>query len=52
MRPDSPRNTLWWIAVAIGILGIVGYFTAIPFVSEFAFWFVVIGFALIAISSS
>ncbi|MBE9525278.1 MAG: hypothetical protein IMY76_09270 [Chloroflexi bacterium] len=51
MRLDAPRTSVWWIAVAIGLLGLVGNFVTIPFVSGFAFWFVVIGFILLAIST-
>jgi hypothetical protein len=51
MRLDAPRTSVWWIAVVIGILGIIGNFITLPFISGFAFWFVVIGFVLLAIST-
>ena len=52
MRSDGSRTPLWGVAVAIGVIGIIGNFIAIPFVSGYAFWFVVIAFVLLVISSS
>ncbi len=52
MRSDGPRTPLWGVAIAIGVLGIIGNFIAIPVVSGYAFWFVVMAFVLLVISSS
>jgi hypothetical protein len=48
---DTPKSGIWWIAVAIGLLGIVSHFTLIPIVSGYAFWFVAAGFVILAITT-
>ena len=51
MRLSAPKKNTWWIAVVLGVLGILGNFVAIPFVSGLAFWFVVAGFVLLALAT-
>jgi len=47
MRLTPPKKIVFWISTIIAVLGILGTFVAIPFVSSYAFWFVVVGFALL-----
>jgi hypothetical protein len=51
MRLSAPKVITWWIAVIIGVLGILGYFATIPFVSANSFWFVAVGFILLALAT-
>lgn len=51
MRLSRPKNATWIVAVVIGVVGIVAQFIAIPFVSGNAFWFVTIGFVLLALAT-
>ncbi|MEN8173283.1 MAG: hypothetical protein ABFS03_10440 [Chloroflexota bacterium] len=51
MQFDTPKTSVWWIAVTIGLLGILGHFITIPIISVYSFWFVVIGFLLLASST-
>lgn len=51
MKLSRPKNVTWWIAVIVGVLGIVSRFIAIPFVSANSFWFVVFGFALLTLAT-
>lgn len=48
MKLSKPKVISWWIAVILGILGILANFVHIPFVSTYAFWFVVAGLVLLA----
>lgn len=50
MRLSAPKVITFWIAVLLGVLGLLGTLTAIPLVSANAFWFVFLGFALLAVS--
>ena len=52
MKPSAPKTIIWLIAITAGVLGIVGYFTNINFVSEHSYWFVVAGFALLAVGTT
>jgi len=51
MKLSAPKKTTWWFAVVVGAIGIVANFVAIPFFSAYAFWLVVIGFVLLALST-
>ena len=51
MRLNAPKNITWWIAVVVGVLGILGTFIAIPVVSGLAFWFVAVAFILLALGT-
>ena len=49
MKLSPPTNLTFWIAVVLGVLGILGTVVALPFVSDNAFWFVAIAFILLAL---
>ncbi len=51
MTLNAPKKNVWLVSVIVGVLGLVGFFVAIPFVSTYAFWFVTVGFALLALST-
>jgi hypothetical protein len=51
MRLSAPKNVTWWVAVVLAVLGVLGTLTSIPFVSDNAFWFVVVGFVLLALGT-
>ncbi|KAF0110098.1 MAG: Uncharacterized protein FD147_1883 [Chloroflexi bacterium] len=49
MKLSPPKVVTFWIAVVLGVLGILGKLTTIPFASENSFWLVAIGFILLAL---
>ena len=51
MNLSAPKNITWWIAVVLGVLGILGSFMSLPLVSANAFWFVAVGFILLALAT-
>jgi len=51
MKLNAPKQVTWWIAVVLGVLGLIGTFVAIPFVSGYAFWFVFVAFLLLALAT-
>jgi len=51
MQLSAPRQITWWIAVVVGVLGILATLVTIPVLSGFAFWLVVIGFLLLAVAT-
>jgi hypothetical protein len=52
MKPSAPKKNLWLISVIIGILGIVGHFVHIEFISQYSLWFLIVGFGLLAIGTT
>ena len=51
MKLSAPKKIVWIISVALGILGIIGKFVVIPFVSAYAFWLVTAGFVILAVAT-
>jgi hypothetical protein len=51
MKLSAPKQITWIIAVVLGVLGLLGSITTIAGVSANAFWFVFIGFALLAVAT-
>lgn len=47
MRLSAPKTPVWLIASILGILGIVGKFISIQYVSPNAYWLVALGFVLL-----
>ena len=50
MRLTPPKNVTWWVAVILGVLGLLGHFGAVDVLSPYAFWLVVAGLALLAVA--
>jgi hypothetical protein len=48
MRLNAPKNNTFYVSLVLALLGLIGSFVTIPFVSAYAFWFVVVGFAVLA----
>jgi len=53
MNLSAPKEITWWIAVIVGVVGIIAYLdvVTIPVISGFAFWLVVIAFGLLALAT-
>jgi hypothetical protein len=49
MKLTPPKVITFWIAVILGLLGFLGTFMAIPFVSANSFWFVFVGWLLLVL---
>lgn len=47
MKLNPPTKIAFWISVVLAVLGLLGSFVTIPFVSAFAFWFVVVGYVVL-----
>lgn len=51
MKLSAPKKVTWWVALIVGVVGILANFVTIPFLSEYAFWLVVIGFVLLVLAT-
>lgn len=52
MRLTPPKKWVFWVSVILGLLGLIGKLVAIQFVSAYAFWFVLVGLALLALGNA
>ncbi len=50
MRFTPPTKLVFWITVVLAALGLIGSFVAIPLVSGFAFWLVLIAYVVLVVS--
>ncbi len=48
MNLNAPTQIVFWIAVVIAVLAIVGTFVAIPVISAYAFWVAILAFVILA----
>lgn len=51
-NPSAPKKIVWIIGLIFGILGIVGHYTNIDFISEHHFVLLMIGFIALALGTT
>lgn len=51
MKLSAPKTITWWIAVVLGVLGVLSTLIQIPLVSGYSFLFVAVGFVLLALAT-
>ena len=51
MRLSAPKQTTWWIAVIVGVIGLLGLFFVLPVLGDNAKWLVAFGFVLLALAT-
>ncbi|MBN1894707.1 hypothetical protein JW906_09435 [bacterium] len=51
MKLSAPKQNTWWIALIVAVVGIVARFVAIPVLTTWSFWIVVIAFVLLLLST-
>lgn len=47
MRLNPPKMLTFWISIALGVLGFIGFF--VPSISAFAFWLLFVGFVVLVL---
>lgn len=52
MNLSAPKNVTWWIAVLLGVLGLLGNFVALPVIGGMRFWLLLLGFALLVVATA
>ena len=51
MKLSKPKEITWWIAVVVGVLGILAMLLPIPTLQKYSFWMVSVGFVLLALAT-
>jgi hypothetical protein len=51
MRLTPPKNITWWIALVLGLIGLLGYLGNVAGLSAYAFWFVMAGLVLMLVAT-
>jgi hypothetical protein len=48
---NPPRKITWYIALALAILGLIGYLVTIPVLTAVAFWLELVAAALLLLAT-
>jgi hypothetical protein len=48
MKLSPPKQTTFWVAVVLAVIGVIANFVSIPVLSGFSFWIVVLAFVVLA----
>ena len=51
MKLSPPKQITFYIAAALGVLGLIGNFVALPVIGASSFWLLAIGFVLLAVAN-
>ena len=51
MKLTPPKTVTWWISIALGVLGLLGYVGTIAILSQYAFWLVLAGLVLLVLAT-
>lgn len=51
MKLNQPKVVTWWIAVALGAVGLIANLVAIPVLSGLSFWLVLAGLILLVLAT-
>ncbi len=52
MKLSAPKYVIWIICLVLGAIGLLGYLVTIPVISGLAFWFVLVGLALLLLATA
>ncbi len=52
MLPSAPSKFVWIIGLISGILGIIGHFVSVDFLTTYNYWFLLAGFVLLALGTT
>ena len=51
VKLSAPQKATWWVAVIVGVAGILAHLVTIPVLSGFAFWLVAAAFVLLVLAT-
>ncbi|WP_367755257.1 hypothetical protein [Flavobacterium sp. WC2430] len=51
-NPSAPKKITWIIGLIFGILGIIGHFAAVPFLTEHNYTLLLFGFIVFAVGTT
>lgn len=52
MKLTPPTKNVFWISVVLAVLGLVGRYLSVPIVSDYYFYFVLVGYIVLALGNA
>jgi hypothetical protein len=51
MNLTAPKNITWWIALILGVLGLIGTIVSAGFLTTYAFWLILVAWVLLLLGT-
>ena len=51
MKLTPPKVITWWVALILGVLGLLGYWGQVAALKPYAFWLVLAGLVLMLVAT-
>ena len=51
MRFNAPKKIVFWLSLILVVLGLLGMWSVVGFVTPFAFWMVFAGYVVLALGT-
>lgn len=51
MRLSAPKVITWWIAVILGVLGLLGHFGVVADLAAYSFWCATVGLVVLVLGT-
>jgi len=51
MKLSAPKQLTWWIALILGIIGLIAQLVTIPVLSGLVFWIVLVALVLMLVAT-
>ena len=51
MQLSAPKQITWWIALVVGVVGVLAHLVTIPVLSGLSFWLLVVAFVLLILAT-
>ncbi len=51
MKLTPPTQNVFWISVVLAVLGLVGRYLSVPVLSDYYFYFVLVGYIVLALGN-
>jgi hypothetical protein len=51
MKLTPPKVITWWVALILGVLGLLGYWGQVAALKPYAFWLVIAGLVLMLVAT-
>ncbi len=52
MRLTPPKKNVWWVAVVLTAISLIGQFVALPLIGGFEYWLAFVGALLLILGAS
>lgn len=52
MKLTPPTKTVFWVSVVLAVLGLIGRYLTVPFLSDYYFYFVLVGYIVLALGNA